>query len=94
MFLVERNGSNPFSLSAQENTLLSGQIVFGWKMLVVVSVDIGVSHTVSRTDVLLFSCIEDVYIKTVSAVSLLYIQDSISVSMNQNDDLKEAKTGT
>lgn len=33
MFLVERNGSNPFSLSALENTLFSVQIVFGWKML-------------------------------------------------------------
>lgn len=34
MFLVERNGSNPFSLSALENTLFSVQIVFQWKMLV------------------------------------------------------------
>lgn len=34
MFLVERNGSNPFSLSVLENTLFSVQIVFQWKMLV------------------------------------------------------------
>ena len=33
MFLVERNGSNPFCLSAPGNTLFSVQIVFGWKML-------------------------------------------------------------
>lgn len=38
MFLVERNGSNPFSLSAQENTLFSVQIVFGWRTLVGVEV--------------------------------------------------------
>lgn len=38
MFLVERNGSNPFSLSALENTLFSVQIVFGWRTLVGVEV--------------------------------------------------------
>lgn len=34
MLLVERNGSNPSSLSALENTLFSVQMVFGWKSLV------------------------------------------------------------
>lgn len=38
MFLVERNGSNPFSLSVLENTLFSVQIVFQWKMPVGVEV--------------------------------------------------------
>lgn len=38
MFLVERNGSNPFSLSALENTLFSVQIVFRRKMVVGVEV--------------------------------------------------------
>lgn len=41
MFLVEYNGSNPFSMSVLENTLFSVQIVFGWKMLVRVEVEGG-----------------------------------------------------
>lgn len=71
MFLVERNGSNPFSLSVLENTLFSVQIVFQWKMLVGVEVVEGGSRRfchgyvsymqVLRTGVFLFLCTEDVY---------------------------------
>lgn len=71
MFLVERNGSNPFSLSALENTLFSVQIVFGWKMPVGgegggrgsgIFCHGYVSYMqVLRTGVFLFLCTEDVY---------------------------------